>query len=260
MATIAVHAPELTGVTGLTLYLYSLAGSVVNTGGDSLTETPSSSGRFVADVAETLGATTHARVHDASGVVRDGWLPNGTTLIVDTYPATSGGGGSGDAEQATSEDILDIVTSNATKLDTIALKAALITAGRIRVLSRVAGSVITVKAGDDHLVTAGNALTLEIDDDDCAIYQFLRDETHTAIKFGAGRGVLRDEITANISSANITHVATQTFVPIELASADTTELAAGEYAFDIQVTTAAGYKVTKPQLEGTMIVTADRKS
>lgn len=260
MATIAVHAPELTGETGLSLYLWSLAGVLLNAGGDALTETPASSGRFVADVAETVTATMHARVHDAVGIVRDGWLPDGTTLIVDAYPATGGGGGTGDAEQATSEDILEIVTANGVKLDTIAAKTALITAGRIRVLSRVAGAVITAKAGDDHLVAASNALSLEIDDDDCAIYQFLRTATHTAIEFGAGQSTLKDEITADISSAEITHVGTQTFVPIELAGTKTVNLRAGEYAFDIQVTTASGHKVTKPELEGTLNLTTDRKS
>lgn len=86
MPTIAIHAPELTGETGLTMFLYSLAGVLANTGGDTLTESPESSGRFEATVAESLSGIYNARVHDAGGVVRDGWLPDGGTLVVDSYP------------------------------------------------------------------------------------------------------------------------------------------------------------------------------
>lgn len=86
MPTIAIHAPELSGESGLTLELWTLAGVLTNTGGDSLTESPASSGRFVATVAETISETHHARVKDSlSVVVRDGWLPRGATIVQDAY-------------------------------------------------------------------------------------------------------------------------------------------------------------------------------
>jgi hypothetical protein len=88
MPDIAWTAPELTGETGLTLYLYTTAGVLINTGGDALSESPASSGRFVATVAESISAIASARLHDAVGPVRDGWLPVGSTLVQDEYPDT----------------------------------------------------------------------------------------------------------------------------------------------------------------------------
>jgi hypothetical protein len=96
MADIAWTAPELTGETGLTLYLYTTAGVLINTGGDALSESPASSGRFVATVAESISAIASARLHDAVGPVRDGWLAVGSTLVQDEYPVeVSTGTGTG---------------------------------------------------------------------------------------------------------------------------------------------------------------------
>jgi hypothetical protein len=89
MADIAWTAPELTGETGLTLYLYTTAGVLINTGGDALSESPASSGRFVATVAESISAIASARLHDAVGPVRDGWLAVGSTLVQDEYPVSA---------------------------------------------------------------------------------------------------------------------------------------------------------------------------
>lgn len=254
--TIAIMAPELSGETGLTLHLKTTAGVTVNTGGDTLTEDPASSGRFTASVAETLSALYHCGVNDADGIVREGWLPNGETLIQDSYPSAASGGG--DAEQATSESILTAVTAHTTTLANISAKTTLITSGRIYVLSRVAGTTINAKIGDDHLVAASNALTLEVDDQDCALYQFLTTEAHTSVTFGAGRGRSRDEIEGTVAVASITHVGTVTYIPIEITSAETINLQPDTYSYDIQVITAAGYKVTKPGLEGTLQLVADR--
>jgi hypothetical protein len=89
MADIAWTAPELTGETGLTLFLYTTAGVLINTGGDALSESPASSGRFVATVAESISAIASARLHDAVGPVRDGWLAVGSTLVQDEYPVSA---------------------------------------------------------------------------------------------------------------------------------------------------------------------------
>ncbi len=158
------------------------------------------------------------------------------------------------------EEVLDAVSAGNLKLDAIGLKAALITAGRIRVLSRVVGATITAKTGDDHLAAAGNALTLEVDDDDAALFQLLTDDTNEAVEFGAGRGSAADEITVTLTADNISHVGTQTFVEIPLVAADTAGKRSGEYAFDIQVTNADGYKITPQALEGVLVLSPDRKS
>ncbi|MEM9588615.1 MAG: hypothetical protein AAGA03_15140, partial [Planctomycetota bacterium] len=63
MPTISIDLDRNEGDTGLTAWLYD-AGTLVNTGGDSLTEV--GNGRFTFDVSETLTATTSYRV-----VIRD---------------------------------------------------------------------------------------------------------------------------------------------------------------------------------------------
>lgn len=86
MATVSIHMPEQTGLTGQTLYLRKTSdGTLVNTGGDSLTESPASSGRFTATVAESWTETLSATVKNSGGLaVRDGWLHVDETIIVDT--------------------------------------------------------------------------------------------------------------------------------------------------------------------------------
>ena len=86
MPTIVVQAAELSGLTGMTLDLRTLAGVLTNTGSDTLTEDPASSGRFTATVAEAITETHYAVVKLSSGVVaRDGWLPMAATIVQDAY-------------------------------------------------------------------------------------------------------------------------------------------------------------------------------
>jgi hypothetical protein len=174
------------------------------------------------------------------------------------WGATGGGGGGGTAMETTSQEILAAVTEHGEQLDRVEAKTGLITAGKIRVSSRVVGNTITAKIGDDHLLAVEHALWLEVDDEDNAIHQLLTDATVTAITFGAGREHRRDEIRAAITAADVQHIGTKTRIPIELPAAATAGKRADSYDFDIQVTTATGYKVTKPQLEGLLILTTDR--
>jgi hypothetical protein len=102
--------PEQSGQTGLTLFLRNASdGALLNAGGDALTESPASSGRFTADVAETWAETLAASVRNASSLtIRDGWLAVGETIVRDSYPS---GGGAGDASQETVEEVLDVANS-----------------------------------------------------------------------------------------------------------------------------------------------------
>lgn len=198
-----------------------------------------------------------ATVTVAAGDIRDalGMVAADMDDQLDAILSASGGGEGG------SDEILDAVTATNARLDIIAAKTNLINAGRLRVLSRVAGNVITAHAGDDHLLLAENALTLEVDDDDASLYALLTDAGNLNVKFGAGRAsdTDADEISATIPAANVRHVGTSTFVDIELPSA-TTAGRRGEYEFDIQITTAAGYKITPQQLQGTLMIEVDRQS
>ena len=66
MATISANLPLNAGDTGLTLFLYSLTdGSLLNTGGDSLTEV--ANGFFQATVDETIEADLRADAKDSGG-------------------------------------------------------------------------------------------------------------------------------------------------------------------------------------------------
>lgn len=249
----------------------AITGQAYNSAGIAVSVVVRSAGRIISTTSLTLVARSSVGVHRDSAFTEvaggeyvvdlpDSYFTTSRHQVSVTLTSTAIAGGYVVTETLDVRDSSALTPEQSAAIIRIDSKTALITAGRIRVQSRVTGAVITAKAGDDHLVAAENALTLEIDDDDCAIYQFLRDATHTALEFGAGRDTLRDEITADIDSSEVTHVGTQTYVPIELTAADTVNLRAGEYSFDIQATTAAGYKVTKAALEGTLVLTADRKS
>jgi hypothetical protein len=88
MATIVIYEPRLTAETGLTLELRELDGTLVNSGGDAMTEDPAGSGRFTATVAEDLSALglLVASVVQSSVSIGSGWLPQGETIVRAEYP------------------------------------------------------------------------------------------------------------------------------------------------------------------------------
>jgi hypothetical protein len=89
MPTVAIQAGELSGQTGFVLYVYSLAGVLQNSGGDSLSESPSSSGRFTATVAESLSGVLYVLVRDNNGyAVREGYLEDAGTNVLPGYPSS----------------------------------------------------------------------------------------------------------------------------------------------------------------------------
>lgn len=104
MTTVSIHMQEQSGQSGLSLYLRKTSdGTLLNTGGDPLTESPASSGRFTATVEETWAETLAAAIVQGGLTVRDGWLAVGETIVRDAYPSSGGGGGGGegDASQVT---------------------------------------------------------------------------------------------------------------------------------------------------------------
>jgi hypothetical protein len=96
MPTVSIFAPELSGTAGMFVFLRAADdGALLNSGGDALTESPASSGRFTATVAESIIEIHHAVVHEnstesAATALRDGWIESGGTLIVDAYPDVAG--------------------------------------------------------------------------------------------------------------------------------------------------------------------------
>lgn len=90
MPTVSIHMPEQSGETGQVLYLRKVSdGTLLNAGGDALAESPASSGRFTATVAESITETLHAVVVSGSLTVRDGWMASGETIVRDGYPELS---------------------------------------------------------------------------------------------------------------------------------------------------------------------------
>ena len=84
MATVSIFMPEMRGTTGNMLWLRKSSDySVVNAGGDALTES-GTSGWFTATVAETWTEQLSVTVVDTDGLIpRAGWLPVGGTTVVE---------------------------------------------------------------------------------------------------------------------------------------------------------------------------------
>ena len=85
MTTVSMFMPNLSGTAGLTLHLKkSTDYSVVNVGGDPLTES-GSTGWFTADVAESWTVELSVTVIDADGLIPSaGWLGVGETIVCDS--------------------------------------------------------------------------------------------------------------------------------------------------------------------------------
>jgi hypothetical protein len=258
MPTVAVMAPELTGLSGLSLYLYATDGTLLNSGGDALSESPSGSGRFTCTVGETIAALYHARVHDASGVVRDGWLPSGTTLVIDSYPCESGsggGGGIGDASQTTLLAVQSLVN---------ALAASLSGETQVNVVAPVSeGNTLTLILGDDYRIRSGTQVRLQIPDTTGAILTLLQADD-TVISFGAGSGRAAGAIVGTVDPDNCTRASNVTTVPVELTA---TQLSAADprQVYTWQLKTAVTYTVGDDEetdrhtiAEGRLILLYDR--
>ena len=80
MATVGIHMALYSGQTGMKIYLYS-GGSLLNSGGDTLTES-GSTGYFDATVDESLSATYSVTVEDSGGTpVYEDKLYEGETVV-----------------------------------------------------------------------------------------------------------------------------------------------------------------------------------
>lgn len=84
MATVSIFMPELSLTTGNVLWLRKSSDySVVNTGGDALTES-GTSGWFTATVTETWTEQLSVTIVDTNGLIpRAGWIPVGGTTVIE---------------------------------------------------------------------------------------------------------------------------------------------------------------------------------
>jgi hypothetical protein len=233
----------------VTLYLRKSDGSLLNTGGDLMTESPAGTGRFVATLGESrtglgaLRANICLGAETADNAVGDGWLVEGSTVITDSAAAASSGG---------------LTTEQAAQLDAIQASTALITAGKRITVSADVGQSITLKIGDDYI--GARAKRIEINDADQSLYTLLRDNTLTAREFGFGAGGQRDLVTGTFSRDTITWTAASGSVPafttvyIECSVPITVMAQVGIY--DLQITDATGKKFTPVSSQCTLSVDA----
>lgn len=151
--TITLHALDLSGETTLKLFLRKNDGSLLNAGGDDLTEI-SSSGVFQATLAESRSGlgTLNGRVclgtETADNLVWDGPLEETSTTLGETGTASITGG---------------LTTEQNTAL--LGIAAAVSGGSKVEATGRVAaGGKVTAYIGDDFKVSRGTALTIPVSD------------------------------------------------------------------------------------------------
>jgi hypothetical protein len=88
MATISIFIPNLSGTTGLSIYLRKSSDySLINEGGDSLTES-GTTGWFTCTVSESWTEQLSVTVIDGDGLITyGGWLGVGATIVSDMNSA-----------------------------------------------------------------------------------------------------------------------------------------------------------------------------
>ena len=245
MTIVSIHMAENLGLTEFTLYLRKTSdGTLLNTGGDALTEDPAGSGRFTADVGESWSETLAAVVLDSNSLaVRDGWLAVGETIVRDSYP-------------------LGLTNGQQAQLDAIQASTALIGAGTRITVKADSGQSITLKIGDDYAAANSTAKRIQVNDADSAIYNLLTDNTLAARSFGFGVSGNRDLVIGTIDRATVTHTAaagaTPAYTTVFVEMSVSADLQAQTGKYDVQVTHASGKKQTV--FSGDCTLEADNKS
>lgn len=148
MTTVSIHMPENTGLTGFTLFLRKTSdGTLLNAGGDALTESPASSGRFTATVAEAWTETLAAVVLDGNNLaVRDGWLASGETIVRDGYPSSGGGSTAADIWAYATRTLTSTLTITTDDIDAI---VAGVTAAGPGLYNVIRNDELTLRIGDE---------------------------------------------------------------------------------------------------------------
>jgi len=185
MATVSIFMPELSLTTGNVLWLRKSSDySVVNTGGDALTES-GTSGWFTATVTETWTEQLSVTVVDTNSLIpRTGWLPVGGTTVVEGTAVLVGGSGSGDwtADERTAiRSILGIPSSGNTPADPT---IGILDTTRDLVVAYIASALATVNGTSGTIV--GFPTTLNIgdsytDESNASINVFIRDASDDPI-------------------------------------------------------------------------------
>ena len=250
MSTIAIQAGELSGQTGFTLYVYNESGVLQNTGGDSLSESPSSSGRFVATVAETLSGTMYCIVKDGSGYsVRDGYIADGDTIVQPGYPSSGGGAGS----SISVDDIFSKAVPGSYAIGTAGYRIGLISSATVSSSSPVAddGTLTEIVIGDDYKAANGRAFEWTITPDSGFSYG-----TSTC-SFG---GKSPDGKYSWLVTGTITPSGSNWILSFDLSKTATADLGPGIYDWSVEVKDASSNEVTKVKSRTTRVKLVEKQT
>lgn len=150
MATFKLRANELTGETGLSVYLYPVGGTIANSGGDTLTE---SSGLFTATVAESLSGLHDYFIYQGGlSIYRGLVFCSGSTWIADDFSWVTSKTDALPSDPADQSVLAGL-------LATISSQTGLIGTGSALVASPVTpqGKITQIFIGDDYLDANGRS-------------------------------------------------------------------------------------------------------
>ena len=244
MATIAVNLPLNIGVSGTYLLFLYNGSTLLNSGGDTLTEV--ANGYYTATVAETVVATVtyRADVTRNGTLIYSGWLQSGVSSVVDD-PGANVKAVLGVAVTPTSLP----VDANVTDIDSGVLNeiaAAVQQAGQATPGFIPSTAVVkTIRRNDSYDGTAN------------ALYSFTVDKNYTG---WTGTFTIRHRVTnASLLSKSVT-VASSTLLTCSLSSSDTafallaTDAEFGPHPFDVEMTNGGSEQTAQ---SGVVVVTKD---
>jgi hypothetical protein len=241
--TITVWLDDQIGITGQYLWFRKSDGTLLNTGGDALTETPASSGQFAAALAESRTGLGTLRVvvtssSDPADAALAGWLAEDATLVSEEFPGASGG----------------LTTEQENTLNGIATTLA--GASAIEATGRVVGGDVSAYIGDDFRVRSNTQLEIPVADVGGALYTKLNVITAANLSFSASRpNKGPGEITGTVSSI-VQDSATQFHLVVEIIECGS-GLRPDDYTYQIEQSQTHSSEIdTFVELEGTLTLKA----
>lgn len=278
MPTISLFAPELSGETTLTLELrVATSGVLTNAGGDALTESPASSGRFTASVDEALAVLHQAVVKSGPLTLRDGWLPAGETLVLDAYPSAGGSSDPAAIADAVLDELLaghgtvgsvgkaltdllsaggSLTPEQAAQLAAIVAQTSKLSGAPITINGNVKpGGHIVLHHGDDHTVSVANPALVTVSDLGGTLHALLTGVGVENLEVNAIRG---NDSGSRISGtvAAINYAADVLTVTCEFLAAETSKGVVGPaYHYDVSRTGTP----TRTYFSGRLTLTRDAR-
>lgn len=151
MATFKLRANELTGETGLSVYLYPVGGTIANSGGDTLTE---SSGLFTATVAESLSGLHDYFIYQGGlSIYRGLVFCSGSTWIADDFSWVTSKTDALPSDPADQSVLAGLLSGISAQTDLIGTATILPLTGTVSAVANA--SHISIKTNEAVVVTVG---------------------------------------------------------------------------------------------------------